>query len=69
MVLTRALRSHQYGGPSKVGSQGASMWPARDRPCGVVVRGMPGQKAAMHLIPDEGGVPGEMMLELVHGDL
>jgi hypothetical protein len=45
------------------------MWPARDRPGGVVVRGMPGQKAAMHLIPDEGGVPGKMMLELVHGDL
>jgi hypothetical protein len=37
------------------------MWPTRDRPYGAVVRGMPGREAAMHLIPDEGGVPGKTM--------
>jgi hypothetical protein len=35
----------------------------------MVVRGIIGPEAATHLIPDEGGVPGETILELLHDDL
>jgi hypothetical protein len=58
MVLARA---RQHGGPSEARSGGACTWLTKDRPGGVVVRGMPRREAMTHLIPDEGGVPGKMM--------
>jgi hypothetical protein len=59
MALAQALRACQHGSPLEVSSGGASTWPTK---VGVaVVRGVLGPEAVIHLIPDEGGVPGEMM--------
>jgi hypothetical protein len=39
------------------------MWPTGFRPGGAAMRGVPGREAATHLIPDEGGVLSETVLE------